>query len=236
MNRTWFVCMSPVAALAGMVLVHCSSSSPSGSSSTTTSSGGSSTHASSTTTTSGTTTHSGTTTGTATSSATTTGGSSGTTTHSGTTTSAASTSTGPLTDTHDAGPCVGPDGGAACDPGNVECNNAQCAVPNHECCNGSGTSQSCLAVTATCGGNKQACDEKSDCPDGQLCCLMVTTISGDFSISCQTGTTCPTGGFASAQICKTNAECSTGACSIYNCQGQNTEACQAPSAIDCTKE
>jgi len=90
-------------------------------------------------------------------------------------------------------------------------------------------------VTATCSGDPQACDEKSDCPDGQICCLDVTDINGDFKISCQSGTTCPAGTLAGAQICKTNAECSTGTCSIWTCNGQVTEACQAPSPIDCTK-
>ena len=90
-------------------------------------------------------------------------------------------------------------------------------------------------MTATCSGDPQACDEKSDCPDGQICCLDVTDTKGDFKISCQSGTTCPAGTFAGAQICKTNAECGAGGeCSFYSCDGNITEACQAPNFI-CTK-
>jgi hypothetical protein len=140
--------------------------------------------------------------------------------------------TGTLTDTHDAGPCIGPAGGEACDPGNIECGTSQCAVPGNECCNGTDGTLSCLSVVKTCAGNQQACDEKSDCPDGQICCLKVTDFSGDFTISCVTGTTCPSD-VAAAQVCKTNAECPGGACTLYTCQGQVTEACSAPSPI-CT--
>jgi hypothetical protein len=91
-------------------------------------------------------------------------------------------------------------------------------------------------VAATCSGSEQACDEKSDCPDNQICCLYVTSTSGAFKITCQNGPTCPTSILSSAQICKTNAECGDGgACSNYNCGGQTTEACTSPSVIDCTK-
>jgi hypothetical protein len=239
MTKPWMVCTAVAAFAGGMTLVHCSGTTtplPGA-----TDGGAHDAHV-------GTGTSSGTGTGTAAGSSTGsgssvtsgTGSSPGSSTGSGTsassgTGSAPGSSTGSgSSDTYDAGPCVGPSGGESCDPGNVECGSAQCAVPQNECCLGTGNSASCLAPSASCAGNEQACDEKSDCPDGQICCLKVTDINGDFKISCQTGTTCPTGGLASAQICKTNAECSTGSCSLYSCQGNTTEACQAPNAI-CSK-
>ena len=111
----------------------------------------------------------------------------------------------------------------------------QCATATNACCLGSGSSATCQAETAACTGNKQECDEASDCPSGQIRRLKVArSISGAFTMTCQTGTTCPTG-LASAQICKTNAECSTGTCSLYSCEGNITEACQSPSTFECTK-
>ena len=132
----------------------------------------------------------------------------------------------------------GPSNGFPCTPGVVTCNNAACGVPANECCNtDSNKDETCLAASATCTGNPQACDEKTDCSNGQICCLAVTGAT-TFTISCQNGPTCPKPpGFisAAAQLCTTDAECSTGKCQVYNCQNNLTEACQPPSpdGIDC---
>jgi hypothetical protein len=233
MTRPWIVCASTAAFAAGMMLVHCSSSSSTGTGSD--AGTGHDAKGAGTGTGTGTATGPGSSTGSGTSatSGTGTGTGSGSSTTSGTGSGPASGSGSGLTDTHDAGPCVGPTGGAACDPGNVECNNMQCAVPGHVCCD-DGTTPACVGVTATCG-TPITCDEKSDCPDGQFCCLVATSLSA-FTITCQTAA-CTVNNVGSTQVCKTNAECPNGACNIYSCgnPAQVTEACASPSTFDCTQ-
>jgi hypothetical protein len=238
MNRARFAAVSPVAFLAGALLVHCSSSSSTGvaggSSSTAASSrtvaSGASTSATSTAHSSGASTAS-TGTGTIVFMNSATGKPSSSVAHS------TANSTGTSSTTMSGCP-GGPDGGFACTPGKLSCGTATCDTPSQECCygTGSGSSETCVTSGGTCAGNVQECAEKSDCPDGEICCLKVTDTSGDFTITCQAGTTCPAGGLANAQICTTNAECSTGKCAVYNCMGQLTEACQNPSAFGCTAQ
>jgi hypothetical protein len=127
--------------------------------------------------------------------------------------------------------CVGPMGGAACNPGVVTCGGATCAVPSHECCAGS-TGDTCVTMGGTCSsGSVQTCDEKSDCTGGNICCLLAISATVS-TTTCQPGPTCPSG-LASAQVCKTDAECAGGSCSLWNCAGNAAEACQAPNPI-CT--
>ena len=142
----------------------------------------------------------------------------------------------------DSGSCVGPMGGAPCDPGVVLCGgDAGCSVPATDCCIGSATT--CVAAGSTCSGCEIACDETSDCPNGQICCFNIGDTSGNFTMTCQTGT-CPAVGLASAQVCKTNAECPDGMCRLWNCEGPSsgwlnvvpgliTEACTNPSTFGC---
>jgi hypothetical protein len=129
--------------------------------------------------------------------------------------------------------CVGPAGGAACNPGVVTCGETTCAVPSHECCAG-GASETCVTLGGTCSsGNVRACDEKSDCSGGDICCLLAPSATVS-TMTCQPGPTCPTG-LASAQLCKTDTECVGGSCHLWNCAGNTTEACQAPNPICTTK-
>jgi hypothetical protein len=62
--------------------------------------------------------------------------------------------------------------------------------------------------------------------------LDTNVLTQAFTITCKTS--CGTTGLGNAQICTTNAECPKGTCSVYSCQGQQIEACEAPGpSADC---
>jgi hypothetical protein len=148
----------------------------------------------------------------------------------------------------DAG-CVAIPGAPPCNPGIVECGGTQCPVPANECCEGGGLGGSSVCVTenATCaatadggGVSTVTCDETADCAADQICCLYVLSISPPVSqTACQAVTTSeagcsPTKGLVRAQICKTDAECASGACHVYDCLGTQIIACENPLASLCT--
>jgi hypothetical protein len=217
-SRTWIASAAPLVLSVGFFLAHCSGSASTGID------GGSMPQGT------------GTGAGTGTGEATGTGSGHGTSTGVGTGTGtgiATGTGTGVATGTGTGGGgCgVGPANGTPCDPGSVACPTAPCAVPANECCvtGTTASSSECVATSAPCSGSKVECDEAADCSGGKVCCLNVTSIiSETFDITCQAAP-CPSG-IANGQICKTNAECSTGSCSVYMCVGQTLEACASPNA------
>lgn len=118
--------------------------------------------------------------------------------------------------------CDRPSGGDPCDPGQVQCNGAPCNVSTHFCCADDTKSSSCVASGSTCGANALHCDEKADCPAGQVCCLIAKSFS-NADARCQTSCS---GGLFAIQLCKTNAECLGGAkCVVQTCSGAKMEAC-----------
>jgi hypothetical protein len=125
--------------------------------------------------------------------------------------------------------CAPPDGSLGCTPGTVSCGgDASCSLATQQCCDLVGTSESCIATGGACSGTVISCNEAADCTNNQICCLNAMS-SAVAPISCQDGPTCPAGiGLASAQICRSNAECASGACVVYSCESGmvSIEACK----------
>lgn len=113
-------------------------------------------------------------------------------------------------------------------PGLIECGGATCNLTTQVCCirltadagadGGPGFARTCEAVNACKGPDDVAstCDERADCPNGQVCCMFYN--GGGLTIlraACQA--TCPGGN----QFCRTAAECTTdgGVCAGYTCPG-----------------
>jgi len=216
MTRNWIACGAPAAFLAGLLMVHCSSS-------TTTSGGGTDGG------------HPGSSTGTGTGTG---HPSSGTGTSPG---SSTGTGTGGGQVIYDGGPasdaaagdkgteCVVPDGGNLCTPGTVSCGDAQCGVPAEVCCDSD--TESCQAASAACTGTPIACDEAADCPAGNICCILSTsTTKSSARVFCQPGSVCPVikGAIAAAQICRSNNECPSHSCQFWDCLGNVIESCVNP--------
>jgi hypothetical protein len=234
MTRNWILCGSPAAFFAGLLMVHCSSSStpaplPDAGHSSSSSSSSSATSSSST-------------------SASSVSSSSKT---SSTGTSAGSSSSSGV---KDAGPglpdvnsqagdqpdaCVPTEGGKACSPGTVGCGtDASCAVPANFCCD-TDTSETCVAAGGTCtGGTEISCNEAADCPTaGDICCILSTGLTkSSASVSCQPGPICPkstTGEtIASSQICRSDKECASGKCQFWSCAGNVLQTCEYPVPSD----
>jgi len=219
MTRNWMIYASPVAFAAGLLLVHCSSSS-----STTSEDAGMDGSAGSG---SGTTKGSGSGTTKGSGSGTTKGSGSGSMTGSGSAFNAAAGDMG--------SECVPPAGGSTCTPGTISCGSGSgVSVPANQCCHTS-TGWETQTGGATCSGNLLTCNEAADCTGNKICCLLVTDTAGDGTTSCQDGPTCPPGSnIASAQICRSNNECESGKCSLYTCTaapGVFIEACEIPGGL-----
>jgi hypothetical protein len=100
-------------------------------------------------------------------------------------------------------------------------------VATQSCCvsfslDAGGLSRSCQNGTSCPSGGTQRCDEAADCPVNNVCCASFT--GGNGAAECQSS--CQ--GQQSIQLCKTNAECSGGACGSYTCFGQPVRSCTQP--------
>jgi len=110
----------------------------------------------------------------------------------------------------EAGPCIGPDGGARCTPGVVACggDGGACATNTSACCQASppegGT---CQPSSAACpsGQSKIQCEEAADCPSGYVCCELFPAYATLGPTTCMAS--CP---MDQSQICRTHAECALG--------------------------
>jgi hypothetical protein len=197
MTRTWMLCASPFAFAAGMMLVHCSSSSSTGTTPPN-DAGKMDTGAKK---------DAGTGKGTGTG----TGKGTGTGTGKGTGTGTGSGAG------FDAGMHSITCGGAACEtPANVCCDTKDSQ---------GNAVYTCQAASAQCGGSAISCFGTTDCSSGAICCLNAESPSAAI-LSCQAGTVCPTEQLASAQICATDADCANDSCIVYNCLGSIIEACK----------
>lgn len=110
-------------------------------------------------------------------------------------------------------------------PNSVTCGTATCNTTTQKCCStfqqGMGIVQSCVAKAADCQGGEQSCDDKTDCPAGQICCAGGGP-GGGFGASCQT--TCN-----GIQICKAANECTDGGtCQTYTCFNRQVSLCRKP--------
>jgi len=130
--------------------------------------------------------------------------------------------------------CVPPDGGPTCTPGRIQCSDGgladagTCGAPAYQCCEVNGSPSVCQLAgqdASTCSGDVLRCAEAADCSGNKICCLAATSEMNAI-VSCQDAPVCPTAGAASAQICRSNAECRSGACVIYSCLGLSIEACK----------
>jgi hypothetical protein len=110
------------------------------------------------------------------------------------------------------------DGGS--NPGQIDCASTTCTAGQQICCvippdGGSITPDAGLTrVCSTpqmCQGPEVRCDEKADCPMGEICCF--NSNNGSASLSTRCGQTCGT----ATQVCKTDQECGGGTCGTYNC-------------------
>jgi len=212
MKRTLIAFSVPAALVAALTMAHCSSSSSTG-----TGDAGSGT---------GSGTGKGTGTGTGT------GKGSGSGSSSGTGTGTGSGSSAP-----------------AYDGGSVGCGDAACAVPANVCCEtktGSGTGavgvETCQPETMTCGGTNLGCVGSANCPStGNTVCCLNATGTDTAKLSCEAPSTgdagaCGAGGgLASAQICETNTECTSGNCGVWVCTATTPptvlHACYKPVGI-----
>ena len=112
--------------------------------------------------------------------------------------------------TIEAGPCIGPDGGARCTPGVVACggDGGACATSTSACCQANppegGT---CQPSSAACpsGQSKIQCEEAADCPSGNVCCELFPAYATLGPTTCMAS--CP---MDQSQICRTHAECAAG--------------------------
>jgi len=140
---------------------------------------------------------------------------------------------GPVTMQQGDAACMPPEGGAACTPGIVQCGDAACGVPLNLCCE-SATSSVCEATDAACDAIRAECEEKADCESGKICCLSLSTVDNTKAVaSCQSGPTCPSAAVASAQLCRSDAECPGGTCRFWICPQRVLESCTNPSPTFC---
>jgi len=154
--------------------------------------------------------------------------------------SASSSSTGP--ENAGGGSCSAPEGGLAATPGVITCGNATCNASFTVCCEpsvGDGGAAVCQAPWGACPGTTIACNEASDCPNGEACCTgsAGTTFT---TVSCQplNDGRCPMAPVLTAQVCRCDSECASGSCNFWNCLGTVVEACSnpAPTIVGiCTK-
>ncbi len=126
----------------------------------------------------------------------------------------------------------GVDGGGS-NPGHVACGSMTCDLgAGQACCD----TVSMDASTHACGslanlsfcmmGATQACDEKADCTNGNLCCILFN----QNGIEARCLPTCITGA-ERYQACKTSAECENlGTCSVYSgcTAGESVQTCEKP--------
>jgi hypothetical protein len=133
------------------------------------------------------------------------------------------------------GSCMTPSGAPACTPGHVECSQTtSCPTPAVCCAKTSGGE--CASSAGDChGGTVLACEEAGDCPQGQACCGSLSQSGAETTCKALVGGMCPAVNMGiSVQVCRSDNECPSGKCSIYNCQGQNSvEACNNPSTTYC---
>ncbi len=98
------------------------------------------------------------------------------------------------------------DGGLISSPGQVVCNEGgidKLCASGDVCCKTS-SGYSCAGSCGTFGLGGYKCDEKSDCPGGQVCCADITPFIGTWNGSyCALTGTCFT-----AELCMKNADCS----------------------------
>ncbi len=152
-----------------------------------------------------------------------------TTSTSFTTSSSFTTSTSFTTSSSSGGTCDPPPGGLPCTPGVISCGTSSCDVPSQFRCDIPGTSETCQPAGLPCAGTPIACNEASDCADGEVCCLASASTS-EATFSCQklVGGKCPIAPVATAQICRSSTECASGTCQFWNCLGSVVEACTNP--------
>jgi hypothetical protein len=103
--------------------------------------------------------------------------------------------------------------------GNVSHRDAgTCSYPTDVCC--SDYTQSSCTPPPACGAKfAWSCAGSADCSSGEICCVAVQNAGGQGTASCQPSSTCPSS-LLSAQLCKTNADCTNGsACIMYDCAG-----------------
>jgi hypothetical protein len=88
---------------------------------------------------------------------------------------------------------------------------------------GQGATSTCIATADNCQGADQECDDKADCPAGQICCAGGGGGGGgSFGATCQT--TCQ-----GIQLCKAANECTDGGtCQTYTCFNQQVQLCRKP--------
>ncbi len=125
------------------------------------------------------------------------------------------------------------DGGST--PGTLQCGSNTCQTATQECCirftfdggvdGGAGISRTCIQKGGQCpNGATSACDDKSDCPQNQVCCVEFggNSITGSCQNSC---------GNQGVQLCKVTSECLNdgGTCTTYTCPGNNVvQTCRKP--------
>jgi hypothetical protein len=154
----------------------------------------------------------------------------GSTTSSGgssTSSGGSTTSSGGTTDggTTDGGTSSGASSGT---PNQISCGTATCNSTTQKCCTtfemGSLVS-SCIATADDCQGGAQACDDKTDCPAGQICCAGGGGGGGGgggFGATCVTNCN-------GIQICKAANECTDGGtCQQYTCFNRQVSLCRKP--------
>lgn len=142
--------------------------------------------------------------------------------------------------------CVGGSGGGkwrvnACppsisNPGKVTCGADECDLSaGQECCDTVTLDAGKQACGAAASGSfcplgaPQACDEKADCANGNVCCIEFLTQG--IGAGCRS--TCISGA-ERYQACKTDAECEpgTGPCALHACRsGQTVRTCTKP--VEC---
>jgi hypothetical protein len=114
----------------------------------------------------------------------------------------------------------------------VSCGATECALDaGQACCDTireDASTHACgsLASGSFCfGGALQECDEKADCPSGNVCCLQFLTQG--ISATCMP--TCITGA-ERYQACATTAECENGGpCQSHGCaSGERVQTCEKP--------
>jgi hypothetical protein len=115
--------------------------------------------------------------------------------------------------------CQSPDGGSACDPGEVTCGSTKCQTSQTSCCHvaGDAGTDTCVGPNGACAGTLTRCNETSDCADGLVCCDSYGT------------TTCAAScGPYGSQACRSDSECGLQAdagaakkCILQTCGGPN---------------